>query len=63
MTLGFYLYNEVLYWPLNLSQKPPEAVSEIVNYKIFLGEHAPRPPPPPMLACLHTPLLHTSINN
>ena len=44
ITLGFWLYNEVLYWPLNWSQKPPEAASEVVNYKIFLGEHAPRHP-------------------
>jgi hypothetical protein len=26
------------------SQKSPETVSEVVNYKNFLGEHAPRPP-------------------
>ena len=26
------------------SEKPPEAVLEGVNFKIFLGEHAPRPP-------------------
>ena len=26
------------------SQKPPETVSEIETLKIFLGEHAPRPP-------------------
>ena len=26
-----------------LSQNPPEAVSEVVNYKIFLGEHPPDP--------------------
>ena len=46
MTLGFKLYNEVLSWPLNWFQKPPEAVPEVVNYKIFLGEHVPRHPPP-----------------
>ena len=26
------------------SQKPSEAVSDVVNFKIFLGEHSPRPP-------------------
>ena len=26
------------------SQKPPETVSEVVNFEIFLGKHAPRPP-------------------
>ena len=26
------------------SQKPPETVSEDINFKIFLGGHAPRPP-------------------
>ena len=26
------------------SEKPPEAVLEGVIFKIFLGEHAPRPP-------------------
>ena len=34
------------------SQKPPEAVLEVVKLKIFLGEHASRPPPPPQVwAC------------
>ena len=32
-----------------LSQKPPEAVSDVVNFKIILGEHAPRPPSLSML--------------
>ncbi len=26
------------------SQKPPETVSEVVNFNNFLGEYAPRPP-------------------
>ena len=52
MTLGFKLYNEVLSWPLNWFQKPPEAVPEVVNYKIFLGEHVPRHPPPPCFGVL-----------
>ena len=35
-----------LHFPqMNLaSEKPPEAVLEGVIFKIFLGEHAPRPP-------------------
>ena len=31
------------------SQKPPGAISDIVNFKIFLGEHVPRPPSLSML--------------
>ena len=37
------------------SQKPSEAVPEVVNYKILLGEHAPRPP---SFACLCMLLHH-----
>ena len=32
---------EPIFLPYVWSQKPPEAVSEVVNFKIFVGEHAP----------------------
>ena len=50
-TLNFSYYHNIIikktiffFLPNMWSQKPPEAVSEAVNFKIFLGEHAPRPP-------------------
>ena len=41
-------YNDFL--PVYVAQKPPEAVSEVENLKIFLGEHAPDPPSLGMLS-------------
>ena len=39
-----FIYNGLHFPQMKLaSEKPPEAVLEGVIFKIFLGEHAPRP--------------------
>ena len=43
-----------------VAEKPPEAVSEVVNFKIFLGEHAPRPP---SLGVLLHAIAHPSVGS
>ena len=48
---------KIKYWPLNWSQKPPEAVSRGCKLQTFPGGACPQTPL--VWEYLHTPLLHS----